>query len=149
LTRAVQAAKMGHDVVLCPTFYCYFDYSQGKEPEGTDFYNAIGAHRSTKDWRHVYSLNIQLPELTEQEQRHIIGLQANAWGEAIHNMHKLEYMCFPRLLALSEIAWTPAQLPDGSRRDADEFAARLRAHLPYLDAQRVNYREESGKPRLD
>ena len=60
---------MGHDVVLCPTFYCYFDYSQGKEPEGTDFYNAIGAH--------------------------------------------------------------------------------LRAQLPYLDAQRVNYREESGKPRLD
>lgn len=55
--------------------------------------------------------------------------------------HKLEYQCVPRICALAEVAWRPAEL-----RNADEFLQRVLAHYPWFDEQNINYRREDGRP---
>ncbi len=65
--------------------------------------------------------------------------------ELVRYAHSLvEYMVFPRLLALAEVAWLPAD-----RRDVADFERRLMGQYPYLDSQKVNFRQEDGQPGLE
>ncbi len=74
-------------------------------------------------------------ELTPAEGRHILGAQANLWTEYITTTEQVEYMVYPRALALSEVLWSPA-----STRQWNSFTGRLPAVLGSLDRARVNYR---------
>lgn len=142
LSLATEAVKRGHDVVLCPTSHCYLDYSQGKDPLDPT-YRGLG-NSTDKNWQHLYTLNPMVPGLSEEEKRHVIGVQGNAWGEAIRSMDKLEYMVVPRLCALAEVAWLPAE-----KRRAEHFASRLAGQRPYFEQEQLNYREEDGTPHRD
>ena len=125
----IEAAKSKHDVIMTPTDFVYFDYGQGDpayEPLNIGSYVPL---------EKVYSSDPVPAELTAEEAKYIIGGQANIWTEYIKTPSHVEYMAFPRMVALSEVLWSPA----GSK-NFDDFKSRLAANLPRLDKQNVNYR---------
>ena len=101
----IKSARMGHDVVMTPGNYMYFDFYQA-EPKTQPY--AIGGYTPIKK---VYSYNpVPADSLTAEEQKHILGVQANTWTEYIPDEAHLEYMMFPRALAVAEIGLTPQEL---------------------------------------
>ena len=125
----IEAAKAKHDVIMTPTDYVYFDYGQGDpayEPLNIGSYVPL---------EKVYSFEPVPKELTPDEAKHIIGGQANIWTEYIKTPSHVEYMAFPRMLALAEVVWSQPE-----DKDYADFLRRLNSHLPLLDAQNVNYR---------
>ena len=128
-----EAAAAGHDVIMAANSHLYFDYYQSadraNEPE------AIGGEVTIEK---VYSFD-PLDGIDPENHHHILGVQAQHWTEYIWTDAKLEYMAFPRSVALAELAWTPQD-----RRDWDDFAARLPGHLDRLRAAGVNFRELDG-----
>ena len=128
VSGGVEAAKQQHDVVMSPNSHFYLDHYQDnpkKEPI------AIGGFLTLEK---CYSFEPNLPELTEKEAKHVIGVQANLWTEYIDNFSYAEYMTFPRALALSEVAWSKK-----TTKNYPEFKKRVIAQLPALDQLKVNY----------
>ena len=124
----IKAARMGHDVVMTPSAYMYFDFYQA-DPKTQPF--AIGGYTPI---RRVYSYNpVPVDSLTEEEGRHIVGVQANTWTEFIADEKYLEYMMFPRALAVAEIGWTPQD-----KREWSDFKPRMNAHIPVLQRMGIN-----------
>jgi hexosaminidase len=125
----IEAAKAKHDVIMTPTDYVYFDYGQGDpayEPLNIGSYVPL---------EKVYSFEPVPPELTPEEAKYILGGQANIWTEYLKTPDRVEYMAFPRMIALSEVVWSRA-----SDKNFEDFQSRLSAHFPRLDKQKVNYR---------
>ncbi len=125
----IEAAKAKHDVVMTPTDFMYFDYGQG-DPKFEPL--NIGGYVPLEK---VYSYNPQSKELTEDEKKYILGAQGNVWTEYMKTPEKVEYMVFPRALALAEVVWSPLE-----KKDFADFQKRLANHFPRLDKQNVNYR---------
>ena len=130
----IAAAKAGHDVVMAPTAYTYFDYYQSRDPNEP---LAIGGYLPLPN---VYNYNPIPKELSVEQARHILGAQGQLWTEYIPHPKKAEYMAFPRLTALAEVTWT-----QDNHKDYDDFTERLKTHLKRLDALDVNYRPLSPK----
>jgi hexosaminidase len=124
----IDAAKSGHDVVMTPTSYCYFDYYQALEGEP----NAIGGYLPIDT---VYAYDPVPPELPAEEAKHILGAQGNVWTEWMPNFRQVEYMALPRLCAMSEVVWS-----DKSRRNFKDFQRRLEEHHDRLVLRDVNFR---------
>lgn len=125
----ITAAQSGHDVVMAPTSHTYFDYRQGPdEPE------AIGSDVITLE--KAYTFEPIPPELGAKQAKHILGGQAQLWGEYIPNERHREYLTYPRACAMIETVWSPKQ-----PRDYDRFLSRLQTHLNRLDAAGINYRQ--------
>jgi hexosaminidase len=125
----IEAAKAKHDVVMTPTDFVYFDYGQGDpayEPLNIGGYVPL---------EKVYSFEPVPTELTTEEAKYILGGQANIWTEYLETPAAVEYMAFPRMLALSEVLWSQKE-----DRNFEDFKRRLNAVLPRLDRQNVNYR---------
>ncbi|MFT3738361.1 MAG: beta-N-acetylhexosaminidase [Breznakibacter sp.] len=125
----VEAAESGHDVVMTPTDYCYFDYYQGN-PDTEPL--AIGGYLPLEK---VYSFKPVPPHLSAHNARHVLGAQANVWTEYMTTEDKVEYMVFPRLCAMAEMLWTPE-----GEKDYGKFSARLGKHLERLKARNINFR---------
>jgi hexosaminidase len=124
----IDAARLGHDVVMTPTSYCYFDYYQSRNP-GEPL--AIGGYLPLDK---VYRFEPIPDALTTEQGRHILGVQANMWTEYIPDGTGVEYMVLPRMCALSEVAWSrPAS------RNYDAFVTRLTSHFKLLRFLGVNY----------
>ena len=126
----IDAARAGHDVVMTPNSHLYFDYYQSADTAAEPL--AIGGFLPLE---RVYEFEPVPVELTEQEARHVLGAQANVWTEYMKTEDHVEYMVFPRMFALSEIAWSPREAKDFGR-----FYARLGWHLERLDALGIDYR---------
>jgi hexosaminidase len=73
-------------------------------------------------------------ELTAEEQKYILGIQGNVWSEYIPTPEQMEYMAFPRALAIAESGWTP-----DSKKDFEEFLARLEIQKRRYDKMGINY----------
>jgi len=99
VSGGIEAAKQRHEVVMTPTTYCYFDYYQSGHPSEP---LAIGGFLP---FEKVYKFNPVPKELSEEEARFILGGQANLWTEYIASMDHLEYMTYPRALALAQSVW--------------------------------------------
>ncbi len=125
----IEAARHGHDVVMTPTSHTYFDYYQSKDPSEP---LAIGG-LITLD--RVYSYEPVPAELTAEEARHVLGTQGQLWSEYIPTPEHMEYMAFPRMCALAEVAWTPKE-----RKAYSDFERRLRPHLERLTALGIHFR---------
>ena len=95
----IKASTMGFDVVMTPNTYCYFDYYQSQDEYKEPF--GIGGDLP---WEKVYSYE-PLEGLDAEQQKHILGVQANLWTEYIATPEHLEYMLLPRMTALSEVQW--------------------------------------------
>ena len=125
---AVQAAKEHHDVILTPGSHCYFDHYQSdneKEPL------AIGGFLPLEK---VYSFNPIPDELTKEESKYVLGAQGNVWTEYMATEKKVEYMAFPRVLALSEVVWSSPK-----NKNYEDFIKRLEQYQKRLDKLDVNY----------
>ncbi|CAL1518134.1 family 20 glycosylhydrolase [Chitinophaga sp. MM2321] len=124
----ISAAKEGHDVVMTPGSYCYFDSYQADpatEPP------AIGGYLPLEK---VYSYEPVPKELSPVAAKHVIGAQANIWTEYIPSTDHLEYMVYPRLIALSEVVWS-----DTLHKNWDNFHQRIQSHYRLLQRLNVNY----------
>jgi len=131
----IAAAKAGHDVVMAPTSHTYFDYRQAP--------NETGLGRSVINLKKVYAFEPIPAELGADQAKHVLGGQAQLWGELIADHDRREYMAYPRACALIETLWSPK-----GQRDLETFLTRLRHHVQRLHAAGVNYRrlDERGKP---
>ncbi|HEX5026299.1 MAG TPA: beta-N-acetylhexosaminidase, partial [Agriterribacter sp.] len=124
----IQAAKAGHDVVMTPAGYCYFDSYQANpltQPE------AIGGFLPISK---VYGYNPVPSALNSAEAKYVLGVQANVWTEHIPTSEHLEYMIFPRLLALAEVGWTAA-----GNKNWDSFETRLQKQYTLLQRCNIHY----------
>lgn len=98
----IEAAKQKHKVIMTPTTYVYFDYTQSTNEDSV----TIGGYIPVEK---VYNYEPIPAELQASEAPYVMGAQANLWTEYITNPRKVEYMIFPRLDALSEVLWTPKE----------------------------------------
>ncbi|MBO5816078.1 MAG: family 20 glycosylhydrolase, partial [Bacteroidales bacterium] len=116
----IQAAKMGHDVIMTPNTYYYIDYYQSLDIENEPL--GIGGYLPVEK---CYSYEPYAEEMSEAETQHILGVQANLWTEYIATNSHLEYMLLPRLAALSEVQWCNADRKCWNRflDAADNFCA--------------------------
>jgi hexosaminidase len=125
-----ESAASGHDVVMSPTKFCYFDHYQSTnrmtEPK------AIGGFLPLQQ---VYQFDPLPQNLAPELQSHVLGAQANLWTEYVPNLRQVEYMMFPRLGALSEVDWSLKE-----NRDWNDFKVRTAVNEKRLDAMDVNYR---------
>jgi len=83
----------------------------------------------------VYSYNPTPGVLTEEQVAHVLGVQAQVWTEYIPTAESVEYMAFPRVCALSEVAWTEL-----SGKEYMDFYSRLQEHMRRLKFLDVNFR---------
>ena len=128
INGAIEAAKQHHDVILTPGSHCYFDhYQSNNENEPL----AIGGLLPLEK---VYSFNPIPEELTEEEKQYVLGAQGNVWTEYMPNSKKVEYMVFPRMLAMSEVVWSNVE-----NKDYEEFVTRLEQFHNRLEALDINY----------
>ena len=109
VSGGIKAAEEGFDAIMTPLDYCYLDYCPGanplNEPTGIGHYLPL---------EKCYSYE-PLEGIPEDKQHHILGVQANLWTEFIKTPEHLEYMLLPRLLALSEVQWSPIEAKDWQR----------------------------------
>lgn len=126
----IKASKMGFDVIMTPNTYCYFDYLQSqdtdKEPLG------IGGDLPLEK---VYGYE-PFEGLDKDQQKHILGVQANLWTEYIATPEHLEYMLLPRMTALSEVQWCKPE-----DKNFERFTSSLKAEsFRIFDILGYNYR---------
>lgn len=100
----IEAARQKHNVVMSPNTYVYFDYYQSKDTDQEPL--AIGGYLPME---RVYSYEPLPKSLNKEEQKYIIGVQANIWTEYMPTFSQVEYMALPRLAALSEVQWSKAE----------------------------------------
>lgn len=125
---AIVAAKQHHDVILTPGSHCYFDHYQSTNEDEPI---AIGGFLPLEK---VYSFNPIPKELTKEEAKYVLGAQGNVWTEYMKTSKQVEYMAFPRMMALSEVVWS-----DPKHRNYSDFKNRLEFYLKRLDTRDVNY----------
>lgn len=117
MAGGIEAAKLGHDVVMTPNSHLYFDYYQSTDVERDPL--AIGGYNPVS---RVYELEPVPAVLTEAQRKHIIGVQANLWTEYVPMFSHVQFMVLPRMAALSEVQWMQ---PD--KKCYDDFLMRLPA----------------------
>ncbi|MCY7351999.1 MAG: family 20 glycosylhydrolase [Cytophagaceae bacterium] len=120
----IEAAHLGHDVVMTPTTFAYLDYNQGEPTIDPPIYAGLRVSKS-------YSFE-PVPEGVEA--KYILGGQGNLWTEQIPNLRYAEYMSYPRVWALSEVYWSPKEA-----KNWEAFVPRLEAHFDRADVAGINY----------
>ena len=125
----ITAAKMGHDVVMTPTSDMYFDQSQTLASQLEEI--PVGGFINVMK---VYSYEPLPASLTPEQQKHILGCQANVWCEYMPEERIRQYQILPRLAALSEVQWT---MPE--RKNYTDFLKRLPKMLSIYDYYGYNY----------
>jgi len=137
----IQAADTGHDVVMVPSEFTYFNYYQGdpdKEP-------LTIAPAEGPGWRlpleKVYRYEPIPAAIAPENSHHVMGAQGQLWTEFVPDPKNAEYMTFPRLCALAEVVWGPK-----NQKDYPQFLQRLAVHCKRLDALDVNYRKLTSNP---
>ncbi len=119
-TDVVQRSTSGgNEVILCPFTFCYFDYAQDNNTLKT-----------------LYTGDIVPTDLSAEQLKLIKGMQGNIWCERIPTEAQMQYMVFPRALALAEKAWTPS-----NKQNWDGFYPRLLKHVLRLKTMGVEQRE--------
>ncbi|KAA3610528.1 MAG: beta-N-acetylhexosaminidase [Calditrichaeota bacterium] len=124
MVRGIEAAKLGHKVVMTPTTYCYLDYTQGDHSLENPIYANLSLEKS-------YNFEPLVPE--EIDPKLILGGQGNLWTEAIPNLHFAFNMAYPRALSISENLWSPKD-----KKNWESFIIRTEEHFLRFDAANTN-----------
>jgi len=125
----LKMANRGSKIVMSPANKAYLDLKYDKDaPIGLNWagYNSIENSYNWDPATNIEQLNSD----------NIIGIEAALWGETIKSMSDAQYMIFPRLLSLSEVAWSPQE-----KRSWSGFSKRLAQHLESFERQGITYRE--------
>lgn len=130
----IEAAKQNHDVIMTPGNPVYFDHFQADpatEPIGIGGFNTL---------KRVYDYEPIPKELNNEQAKHILGAQANLWTEYIPTTQHVEYMVLPRMLALSEVVWSPKE-----SKNWNSFNQRLQSHFKAFEQKGWNYSKGNFK----
>jgi hexosaminidase len=119
----IEAAQTGHQAIMAPHYWMYLDYCQSEDKANEPL--VLGGFLPLEK---VYHYEPFTPKLTSEQHRFIMGVQTCLWMEFIHSEAHLEYMTFPRVMAVAEVAWSQ---PD--RKDYAHFFSRLRSRLAALN----------------
>ena len=135
----IAAGNMGHDVIMTPHTWLYLDGFQQDEklsPTGIGSFTPLAK---------TYSYDPIPEKLDENKRHHVIGVQANVWTEYMYTPELIEYYTYPRIIALSEIAWSAFD-----KKDYKDFERRLENQRARLDMHRITYfipvPEDKNKP---
>ena len=120
----IEAAKQGHSVIMTPTDHCYLDFYQGDPTVEPNTYSVLRLQDCYK-----YQL---IPDSVDASL--IMGGQGNLWTESVPHYRQVEYMIWPRALAISETLWTDARL-----RNWKFFVNRVEQQFERFDRSGVNY----------
>jgi N-acetyl-beta-hexosaminidase len=120
----ITAARMNHHVVMTPWDFVYLDLYQGEAAAEPPTY---GMCRLSDSYNYD-------PVPDNVDEKYILGGQGNLWTESVNTFRHVQYMTWPRSLALAEVYWSPK-----SKRNWDDFINRLEAQFPRLDAAGVKY----------
>ena len=120
----IEAAKMGHEVVMSPTTYAYLDYMQSDPIVEPPVYASLRLKKAYEFEPVPEGVNPAL----------IKGGQANIWSEQLYNIRHMQYMVWPRALAIAEAVWSPK-----TARNWNRFAARVEANFDRMDMRSVKY----------
>jgi len=121
----IAAAKAGHNVVMTPTQYCYLDFIQGDPAiERIQWGQYLPLSK-------VYNFE---PVPQGVDAKYILGGQGNVWTEFISNTRRVEYMTWPRGLAMAEVLWSPIE-----KRNWKLFVPRMEAQFTRFDQAEINY----------
>ncbi len=120
----IEAAHLGHEVVMSPTTHAYLDYNQGDQTVDPPIYAGLRVSKS-------YSFE-PVPEGVDP--KFILGGQGNLWTEQVATLKHAEYMTYPRAWALAEVYWSPKET-----KNWDGFASRMETHFDRSDVAGVNY----------
>nr|WP_234313832.1 beta-N-acetylhexosaminidase [Streptomyces sp. NBRC 109706] len=138
---AARSLARGHRVVLTPWERTYLDYPRSADPGEPLGQDGTVTVRDILAWDPV---PVPLPEFGAGSGS-VLGTQAQLWTEFAPTPADVEYLAFPRLAALAEVAWSPRRGTPG--RNSRSFTARLAAHSARLDALGVNHRKPRRPPR--
>jgi hexosaminidase len=141
----IEAAHLGHDVVMSPTTFAYIDYTQGDPTVDPPIYSTLRMEK-------CYSFD-PVPEGVDP--KFILGGQGNLWTEQLPTYRSIEYMTYPRAWALSEVFWSPNEA-----KNWDNFIDRVENQFRRSDIAGSNYsraiydakvktRRKDGKLMLD
>lgn len=122
---ARQAWRAGHQIIFSPANRTYLDMQY-------DSTSRIGLHWAAfieVDSAYLWDPDAMIPDVRGMA---ILGVEAPLWTETVRSTEDIDYLVFPRLLALAEVMWTPQP-----RRDYQDFLRRLRAHQVWLKEQGV------------
>lgn len=126
-----QALNDGFDIILTPRIPCYFDFVQ-------DDNHKIG-RRWAGDFNEletVYNFSGNISKLISSHSKQVLGMQANVWTERIKDKKRLDFMTYPRLMAIAENAWSDNK---ATNLNYNEFESRVKIFLKYLDQFNINY----------
>lgn len=126
-------ANEGYQLVLTPANELYFDLAYGSSPREPGYYWATGNKEHDSYTAYNYK---PLAGVRKYLRSHVLGLQGALWSENLVTNKRMQYMAFPRVAALAELAWSPA-----IKRNWNSFAHRIgHYYLTALDSLGVNYR---------
>ncbi len=131
ISGGIAAAKLGHEVVMSPTTYFYIDYMQGDSISEPPVYSVLRLNT-------VYSYE-PVPEGVDAKL--IKGAQANLWTEQVYNNRHLQYMVWPRSLAVAEVVWSPKD-----KKNWDNFTRKVENNFGRMDIENVKYSRNMYDP---
>jgi len=129
-----EAARMGHEVVMSPTTFTYLDYMQADPVIEPHVYASLRLNKT-------YEFN---PAPAGVDAKFIKGGQGNIWTEQIYNVRTLEYMTWPRALAIAECVWSPDE-----KKNWTNFFQKVEKHFTRLDMAEVKYSRAAYDPLFD
>ena len=134
----IEAARKGHDVIMAPSSHLYFDYYQSEDIASEPM--CIGGYLPVE---RVYEFQPLPEELTPEQQKHIIGVQANIWTEYIASFRHVQYMAMPRMDALTELQWNNPQ-----ERDFGAFVERCGKMAQLYNLYHYTYADHIFNPKV-
>jgi hexosaminidase len=128
----IKAVEQNHDVVMAPsdTYFDYYQSNPATQPE------AIGGYLPIQ---RVYAIEPVPAALSALQGKHVLGIQGNLWTEFMPTTYQVEYMAYPRAIALAEVAWSAKE-----KKNFDDFQRRLQHHYLLLQRCNVNYYRPSN-----
>ncbi len=130
----IEAAALGHEVVMTPKQFVYLDYTQGDYSVENKIYADLSL-KTTYSFEPVPDFILD-PEL-------ILGGQGNLWTEEIPNLPFAFYMTYPRAMAISESLWSPKE-----NKNWENFLSRTEVHFKRFDAQGVSVAKTIYEPEI-
>jgi hexosaminidase len=135
----IEAARAGHDVVMCPQGYVYLDHYQTKDTSQEPL--AIGGYTPLEK---TYAYDPLPAQLEPSHHHHVLGAQVQHWTEYMPTPSHVERMSFPRLSAFAETIWSAKE-----NKNYPRFLEKLQTHFQRLERAGIRYHPAAHLERWD